>query len=122
MKYDVSQTAATRREQVLSLNLVDLPLLYAAYMPFIKQGGLFIGTDQVFPLDAEVAIILKLLAEPEPILLQGKVVWITPLGAEHKRPPGIGVQLLGDNAQTIRNKIEAYLADFNPPVEGSDTI
>lgn len=111
-----------RNSQVLPLMLLDQRAIYAAYMPFIKDAGLFVRTDKTFQLGDEVFILLKLLDEPDKIMIQGKVVWITPLGAENKRPPGIGVQLTGANAKEVRNKIDTYLAGFTPPEEGSDTL
>lgn len=39
----------------------------------------------------------------------GKVVWITPKGAQGNRAAGIGVQF-NDGDNTARNKIETYLA------------
>lgn len=119
---DNMNTMPGQRSQVMSLNLEDKKALYIAYMPFIKDSGLFIRTDKTFHLGDEVFILLKLLDEPEKIMIQGKVVWITPHGAENKRVPGIGVQLMGDNAKEIRSKIDTYLAGFTPPAEGSDTF
>ena len=34
------------RNGILSLTIKDKSVLYAAYMPFIKNGGLFIPTQQ----------------------------------------------------------------------------
>ena len=41
----------------------------------------------------------------------GKVVWVTPVGAQGNRPAGIGVQF-ADSAEgeAVRGKIEALLA------------
>lgn len=122
MDNDLNLDSIKQTNQVLLLNLIDQKTLYAAYMPFIKEGALFVKTDKQFQLDEEVFMLLKLLDEPEKIMLQGKVVWITPFGAEHKKTPGVGIQLLGENAKDVRNKIETALAGFNPSIEGSDTF
>jgi len=80
-----------------------------AFMPFIKNGGLFIPTNKSYKLGDEVFMLLNLMDEPEKIPVAGKVVWITPKGAQGSRAAGIGVQFNeGDN--TARNKIETYLA------------
>lgn len=122
MDNHLSTETPNRVSQVLPLVLSDQRALYNAYMPFIKEGALFLHTDKQFYLGEEVFILLKLLDEPEKLTIQGKVIWITPFGAEHKRNPGVGVQLVGDNAKDIRNKIDTALVGFSPPVEGSDTF
>ena len=84
-------------------------MLYAAYMPFIRNGGLFIPTNKNYKLGDEVFMLLNLMEEPEKIPVAGKVVWITPKGAQGNRAAGIGVQF-NDGDNTARNKIETYLA------------
>ncbi|MCC8341218.1 PilZ domain-containing protein [Pseudomonas stutzeri] len=97
------------RNGILSLTIKDKSVLYAAFMPFIKNGGLFIPTNKSYKLGDEVFMLLNLMDEPEKIPVAGKVVWITPKGAQGSRAAGIGVQFNeGDN--TARSKIETYLA------------
>lgn len=97
------------RNGILSLTIKDKAVLYAAYMPFIKQGGLFIPTLKDYRLGDEVFMLLSLMDEPEKIPVAGKVVWITPKGAQGNRAAGIGVQF-NETDGVARNKIEAYLA------------
>ena len=47
--------------------------------------------------------------EPEKIPVAGKVVWITPQGAQGNRSAGIGVQF-SDQDDTARRTIENHLA------------
>ena len=70
------------RNGILSLTIKDKSVLYAAYMPFIKNGGLFIPTSKQYQLGDEVFMLLKLMDEPEKIPVAGKVVWVTPKGAQ----------------------------------------
>ena len=97
------------RNGILSLTIKDKSVLYAAYMPFIKHGGLFIPTNKSYKLGDEVFMLLSLMDEPEKIPVAGKVVWITPKGAQGNRAAGIGVQFNGDDP-SARTKIESYLA------------
>ncbi len=97
------------RNGILSLTIKDKSVLYAAYMPFIRNGGLFIPTNKNYKLGDEVFMLLNLMEEPEKIPVAGKVVWITPKGAQGNRAAGIGVQF-NDGDNTARNKIETYLA------------
>jgi type IV pilus assembly protein PilZ len=97
------------RNGILSLTIKDKAVLYAAYMPFLEHGGLFIPTNKPYKLNDEVFMLLNLMDEPEKIPVAGKVVWVTPRGAQGNRAAGIGVQF---NAQddTANTKIENYLA------------
>lgn len=95
---------------ILSLSIKDKNALYAAYMPFVKNGGLFIPTAKRYQLGEEVFMLLSLMEETERIPVAGKVVWITPVGAEGNRSHGIGVQFGEQDDGNARNKIEGYLA------------
>lgn len=93
---------------ILSLTIKDKNILYAAYMPFITNGGLFIPTSKQYGLGDEVFMLLNLMEEPEKLPVAGKVVWVTPQGAQNNRAAGIGVQFADDSV--ARQKIENYLA------------
>jgi type IV pilus assembly protein PilZ len=97
------------RNGILSLAIKDKAVLYAAYMPFIQNGGLFIPTKKEYELGDEVFMLLNLMDEAEKIPVAGKVVWITPKGAQGNRAAGIGVQF-NDQDDAARSKIETYLA------------
>lgn len=97
------------RNGILSLTIRDKAVLYAAYMPFVQNGGLFIPTNKSYSLGDEVFMLLNLMDEPEKIPVAGKVVWITPRGAQGNRAAGIGVQFSGED-DTAAKKIETYLA------------
>ena len=97
------------RNGILSLTIKDKSVLYAAYMPFIRNGGLFIPTGKTYKLGDEVFLLLNLMDEPDKIPVAGKVVWITPKGAQGTRAAVGGVRFNeGDNSG--RNEIETYLA------------
>lgn len=94
---------------VLSLNIKDKSVLYAAYMPFIQYGGLFIPTNKSYEIGNELFMLLKLLDEPEKIPVAGKVVWVTPPRAQGTRVRGIGFQF-NDPEGATKAKIESVLA------------
>ena len=97
------------RNGILTLTIKDKAVLYAAFMPFIKNGGLFVPTHKYYRLGADVFILLSLMEEPEKLPIAGKVVWITPKGAQGSRAAGIGVQFNNEDDSVLR-KIETYLA------------
>ena len=97
------------RSGILSLTIKDKAVLYSDYMPFIRHGGLFIPTSKHYKLGEEIFLLLSLMEESEKIPVAGKVIWITPAGAQGNRAAGIGVQF-SDQDDTARRTIENYLA------------
>ena len=99
------------RQRILSFVIKDKSALYAAFMPFLKNGGLFIPTTDRYELGDEIFLLLRLMDEPERVPVAGRVVWITPPGAEGNRAVGVGVQFGDQDEGEARRKIEAYLDD-----------
>lgn len=105
----IDQVTNTPKPGVLSLAIKEKAALYAAYMPFIKGGGLFIPTNKSFKIGDEVFMLLNLLDDPVKLKVVGQIVWITPV-TQGNRPQGIGVQFNDkDGGAEARNKIEALL-------------
>jgi len=73
------------RSGVLSLNIRERTALYAAYIPWVEGGGIFIPTTRAYKLTDEVFMLLTLMDDPNRIAVQGKVVWITPPGIQGAR-------------------------------------
>ena len=98
------------RQGILSLTIRDKSALYASYMPFIKNGGLFIPTAKPYKLGDEVFMLLTLMDSKEKIPVAGHVIWVTPQGAQGSRTAGIGIQFSEKDSGVARNKIEGILA------------
>ncbi len=98
------------RQGILSLTIKDKNALFAAYMPFVTNGGLFIPTTRSYQLGGEVFILLSLMEEKERLPVAGKIIWVTPSGAEGYRVAGIGVQFSDQDGGRARSKIETHLA------------
>lgn len=94
---------------ILSLSIKDKAVLYAAYMPFLKNGGLFVPTDRSYQIGNDVFMLLKLPEEGERLPVAGTVVWITPSMAQDNRAAGIGIHFKDPQGQ-VRKKIEELLA------------
>lgn len=100
---------AVPKPGVLSLAIKEKASLYAAYMPFVKGGGLFIPTTKTFNIGEEVFMLLSLVDDPVKLKVVGQVVWVTP-ATQPNKPQGIGVQFNEkDGGLEARNKIEALL-------------
>ena len=98
------------KNKVLSLSIKDKSSLYASYMPFLENGGIFIPSEQTFELGEEVFMLVNLVDDDEKIPLSGKIVWITPKGAQNNKTAGVGVQFNSLDKGATRDKIEKLLA------------
>jgi len=98
------------RPAVLSLAIREKAALYAAYMPFLRHGGLFLATKQPYKLGDELFLALTLMDEPEKYHVAGRVAWITPVGAHHDKAQGVGIHFPDDEGgQKLRQRIEDIL-------------
>lgn len=98
---------------ILTLDIADKAALYAAYMPFIANGGLFIPTQRNerknYNLGDEVFLLLNLAEQGERLPVAGKVVWVTPPGAQGQRQAGVGIQFSNQDSGATQQKIESLL-------------
>jgi type IV pilus assembly protein PilZ len=106
----MAQAQSGGRQGIMSLTIKDKGALYAAYMPFVKNGGLFIPTDKSYKFGDEVFMLLTLMDDTERLPVAGKIIWVTPQGAQGNKGVGIGVQFSDQDDGATRKKIEAYLA------------
>ncbi|MPV86814.1 PilZ domain-containing protein [Ostreibacterium oceani] len=117
---DSSQTAGAEKSKgagndalakrgVLKLNFKDDKTLYACYMPFVKGCGIFVPTEDDYQLGDEVFLLATLPADSGKFAVSAKVMWLNPKQKLGKRVPGIGVQILGRDAEKMRDKIEEIL-------------
>ncbi|MHC8441759.1 MAG: PilZ domain-containing protein [Candidatus Eutrophobiaceae bacterium] len=102
--------AANPRQGILSLNVRDRSSLYAAYIPNVKNGGLFIPTSRSYKLSDEIFILLSLMDSSEKLPISGKVVWITPNGAQGNKTAGIGMQFSSLDNGATKARIEKLIA------------
>lgn len=97
------------QQRILSVVINDKNALYAAFMPFVKNGGLFMPSSKHYAIGDEIFLLLRLMDEPERLPVAGKVIWITPAGAEGNRAIGVGIQFSDQDKGVARRKIEDYL-------------
>ncbi len=102
--------STTARPGMLSLSIKDKASLYAAFMPFVQNGGLFIPTNKAYKLGDEVFMLLSLMDDSERLPVAGKIIWMTPSGAQGNRATGVGVQFSEQDKGATRGKIETHLA------------
>ena len=101
---------AIPRPSVLSLAIKEKAALYAAYMPFLKNGGMFVPTVKPHKIGDEIYLILALMDDPNKYPIAGKVAWVTPAGAHNNKTQGIGVHFPDDETgQRAKLRIEEIL-------------
>lgn len=110
------------RPAVLSLAIKEKAALYAAYMPYLKNGGIFVPTNKPYQLGDEVYLILTLMDDPTKLPIAGRVVWISPAGGG-QRQPGIGVHFPADESgHAARSRIEDILGTALKSARPTHTI
>ncbi len=108
---DIVQEPAATRPGVFTLVIRSKAALYAAWIPLLKGGGIFLPSNRAHILGEEVLVLLSLLDDPNKIPLQGNVAWINPAHSTGNRPQGIGVQLQDSEVgRELRKKVEGLLA------------
>ncbi len=111
------------RPGVLSLSIKEKSALFAAYMPFVKGGGLFIPTSKSYKMGEDVFMLLSLMDEAAKLPVSGKVVWVTPPGAHGGRTQGVGVQFaFNESGKAAQNKIEVLLGGSLKSVRPTHTM
>ncbi|MBD3648212.1 MAG: PilZ domain-containing protein [Pseudomonadales bacterium] len=97
------------KKTMIAMNIKDKVALHSYYMPFIKNGGLFVANRTEYELGDDVFILLNLMDESEKIPVAGKVIWIARKGVKSPHTPGVGIQFT-DPDNIAKDKIETYLA------------
>jgi type IV pilus assembly protein PilZ len=86
-----------------------------SYMLNISNGGLFIKTDEAFPLDTIVLLRFTMPGDSRPIETEGKVVWCNTKGAKGYFPKGMGINFLkldSDDAEKIKIFVDKNFAQI----------
>jgi type IV pilus assembly protein PilZ len=110
------------RPSVISLSIKEKGALYAAYMPFVENGGLFVPTQRPAQLGDDLYVILTLMDDPAKVAIPGKVAWVTPAGTTG-RQQGIGIQFSKtDASMQARAKIEDLLGSTLKSSRPSNTV
>jgi type IV pilus assembly protein PilZ len=105
-----ASVAAGGRPSVMQLVFREKGALYAAYMPVLADGGLFVPTTRDYKLGEDIFLLLSLPDDPHRYPVAGKVAWITPANASGGRTQGVGVRFPGDEkTRALKIRIEEIL-------------
>lgn len=94
---------------IINVSLPNKNILYASYMPFVTDGGLFVRTNRKHNLGDEVFLLIDLPDEEEKIPVTGRVVWISPVN-QGNRIQGVGIQFSPADSAKAMPKIMKHLA------------
>lgn len=116
-------TAVATRPSVIQLVFREKGALYAAYIPMLIDGGLFVPTSREYRLGEDIYLLLSLPDDPQRYPVAGKVTWITPANASGGRTQGVGVRFPGDEkTRVLRQKIEELLGTALQSAKPTQTI
>jgi type IV pilus assembly protein PilZ len=115
----MSNSTSTPRPSVIQLAIKEKSALYAAFIPLLADGGVFIPTSRDYRLGDDVYVLLSLPEDPQRYPVAGKVAWVTPSKASNSRTQGIGISFPKDQkSRLLKLKIEeilgAHLASDRP--------
>jgi type IV pilus assembly protein PilZ len=108
---------------VIQLVFREKGALYAAYMPVLAEGGLFVPTTRDYRLGDDIYLLLSLPDDPQRYPVAGKVAWITPANASGGRTQGVGVRFPNDEkTRAVKLKIEQMLGTSIVGAKPTQTI
>ncbi|MDT7834660.1 PilZ domain-containing protein [Aquabacterium sp. OR-4] len=119
----LATTVATPRPAVIQLVFREKGALYAAYIPMLADGGLFVPTTRDYKLGEDIYLLLSLPEDPQRYPVAGKVAWITPANASGGRTQGVGVRFPNDDkARLLRLRIEEILGTQISSAKPTQTV
>ncbi len=105
-----SPASGGARPAVIQLVFREKGALYAAYMPLLSDGGLFVPTQRDYRLGDDIYLLLSLPDDPQRFPVAGKVAWLTPVNASGGRTQGVGVRFPNDDkSRQLKARIEEIL-------------
>jgi type IV pilus assembly protein PilZ len=117
------QPTGGARPSVIQLVFREKGALYAAYMPMLKDGGLFVPTIRDYRLGEDIYLLLSLPDDPQRYPVAGKVAWLTPANASGGRTQGVGVRFPNDEkTRQLKVKIEEILGTSISSAKPTQTL
>ena len=115
--------SAPLRPSVIQLVFREKGALYAAYVPMLANGGIFVPSTRDYKLGDDVYLLLSLPDDPQRYPVAGKVAWITPANASAGRTQGVGVRFPSDEkTRLLKLKVEEILGTSISSAKPTQTI
>ena len=92
---DLVQTTVERRVSprapvTVRIDYSTVDAMFSEFTRNINEGGLFIESETLLPLDEQVQLQLQLPGVDDPFKVSGRVAWVREAGIDG--PPGMGVE------------------------------
>ena len=92
---DLVQTTVERRVSArapvtVRVDYSTIDAMFSEFTRNINEGGLFIESEALLPLDEQVQLQFQLPGVENPFKVSGRVAWIREAGSDG--PPGMGVE------------------------------
>lgn len=99
------------KRKLLNLVLKDDAALHSSYMPFVRNGAIFVPTNsKSFRFGDEVVVSMHLQSTNKKLAIPGQVVWIAPATCE-RGEEGLGIQFAGTTKAKVKLIIETMLGN-----------
>jgi type IV pilus assembly protein PilZ len=119
----LSVPQAISRPAVIQLVFREKGALYAAYIPSLREGGVFVPTSRDYRLGEDIYLLLTLPDDAQRYPVAGKVAWLTPANASGGRTQGVGVSFPADEkSRVLRMRIEQALGTSISSSKPTQTI
>lgn len=119
----LSVPQAISRPAVIQLVFREKGALYAAYIPSLREGGVFVPTSRDYRLGEDIYLLLTLPEDAQRYPVAGKVAWLTPANASGGRTQGVGVCFPADEkSRVLRMRIEQTLGTAISSSKPTQTI
>ena len=106
----MSSPSTAPRPSVMQLAIKEKAGLYAAYIPFFTEGGIFVPTPREYKPGDAVYVLLTLPDDTQRYPVAGRVAGVTPARAGGNRTQGVGIQFpKDDKSRQLKLKIEEIL-------------
>ena len=116
-------SAPASRPSVIQLVFREKGALYAAYIPLLMDGGLFVPTTREYKLGEDIYLLLSLPDDPQRYPVAGKIGWVTPANASGGLTQGVGVRFPTDEkTRLLKVKIEEILGTSISSAKPTQTI
>lgn len=114
---------ASGKPSVIQLVFREKGALYAAYIPLLAEGGIFVPTTREYRLGEDIYLLLSLPEDPQRYPVAGKVAWVTPGKASGNRTQGVGILFPRDEkSRLLKLKIEEILGSHMASDRPTQTI
>lgn len=109
----MSSTDASSKSKlpIIPLRFKSLNQLYKSYMPWLKNGGLFLPTSKRFEMGQEILMMVVLPEIREKFPAAGVVSWVCPQNTTGHNKPGVGVEFTDGEGMALRSRIEGMITE-----------